>query len=66
MWSKSLNQPLQEGPRLSDFNYRELLVHSLGFLRVNMMVAVTTIATPVWLKIAYRKEDGVSGHTNSK
>lgn len=36
------------------------------YTTVIIMVAVTTIITPVWLKIAYQKEDVLSRHKNSK
>jgi Kef-type K+ transport system membrane component KefB len=36
------------------------------YTTVIIMVAVTTIITPIWLKIAYQKEEALSGHTDSK
>ena len=36
------------------------------YTTVIIMVAITTIITPVWLKIAYKKEEALSGHKESK
>jgi len=36
------------------------------YTTVIIMVAITTIITPVWLKIAYKKEEVLSGHKDSK
>jgi Na+:H+ antiporter len=36
------------------------------YTTVIIMVAVTTIVTPIWLKIAYQKGEALSGHTDSK
>ena len=36
------------------------------YTTVILMVAITTIITPVWLKIAYKKEEVLSGHKDNK
>jgi Kef-type K+ transport system membrane component KefB len=36
------------------------------YTTVIIMVAVTTIITPIWLKIAYSKEDVSYGQNNNK
>lgn len=36
------------------------------YTTVIVMVAITTIVTPVWLKMAYRKEEVLSGHTDNR
>ena len=36
------------------------------YTTVIIMVAITTIVTPVWLKMAYRKEEVLSGHTDNR
>jgi Na+:H+ antiporter len=36
------------------------------YTTVIIMVAITTIITPVWLKIAYKKEEALSEHKDSK
>ena len=36
------------------------------YTTVIVMVAITTIVTPVWLKMEYRKEEVLSGHTDNR